>query len=102
MQVSFIMFQDSNTATVTAAVVRYTTKLGPGEGVTTTHLQDRTTVGDKCPVFVSVNPGFGLPSDPTVPVICIGAGTGLAPYRAFIQERGEVLIVFGLSNTTAQ
>lgn len=92
---------DTQTASVTVAVVRYTTEHGEGEGVATTYLQDRLAVGDKCPVFISVNPGFRLPQDSCVPVVCIGAGTGLAPYRAFIQERdlaganGKVHLYFG-------
>ena len=39
------------------------------------------------PVYVSKNPDFRLPPDPATPVIMVGPGTGLAPFRAFMQER---------------
>ena len=60
-------------------------------GVTTTYLQDRLDVGEKCPVFISRNLDFRLPSDVNVPLILIGPGTGIAPFMAFIQERGLIL-----------
>ena len=73
---------------VTAAVVRYMSHNISRTGVTTTYLQDRLTVGDKCPVFMSCNHDFRLPSNSQSHVILIGPGTGIAPFRAFIQERG--------------
>ena len=74
---------------VTAAVVRYVTLGRQREGVTTSYLQDRLNIGDKCAVFISQNPGFRLPEDSTLPIIMIGPGTGLAPFRAFIQQRSK-------------
>lgn len=41
------------------------------------------------PVFIEPNENFRLPADGTAPIIMIGAGTGVAPYRAFIEHRGE-------------
>lgn len=41
----------------------------------------------KVPVYVDENISFRLPKDPSVPIIMIGAGTGIAPYRAFLQEK---------------
>ena len=38
-------------------------------------------------VFIEPNDNFRLPADPDVPVIMIGAGTGIAPFRAFMQQR---------------
>ena len=73
---------------VTAAVVRYKTLGRVRGGVTTTFIQDRLHVGQSCPVFISRNPDFRLPSDGALPVVMVGPGTGLAPFRAFIQERG--------------
>ncbi|KAL3856423.1 hypothetical protein ACJMK2_011185 [Sinanodonta woodiana] len=78
---------DSKTVCVTAAVVRYELLGIPRTGVTTTFLQDRLEVGEKCPVFMSRNPDFRLPGDHKIPVILVGPGTGIAPFRAFIQER---------------
>ena len=73
---------------VAAAIVRYSTLGKARTGVTTTYLQDRLHVDDRCPVFMSRNPDFRLPSNKSVPVILIGPGTGIAPFMAFIQERG--------------
>ncbi|MBM3191728.1 MAG: sulfite reductase [Chlamydiae bacterium] len=39
------------------------------------------------PLYIQPNPNFFLPDDPAIPLIMIGAGTGLAPYRAFLQKR---------------
>lgn len=75
---------------MTAAVVRYTTLDTPRQGVLTTFLQDSLCVGEKCPVFISRNPDFRLPDNQDAPIILIGPGTGLAPYMAFIQERGRI------------
>jgi len=72
---------------VTAAVIRYKTHGRRRHGVTTTFLQDRLHVGSQCPIFISRNPDFRLPSDTSLPLIMVGPGTGLAPFRAFIQER---------------
>ena len=72
------------------AVVRYSLLEKPRTGVCTTYLQDRFTVGESCPVFISQNPDFRLPKNGDLPVIMIGPGTGIAPFRAFIQERGVV------------
>lgn len=81
--------QDADRVCVTAAVIRYETHGRRRNGVTTTFLQDRLSVGESCPVFVSRNPDFRLPIDPSLPIVMIGPGTGLAPFRAFIQERSK-------------
>lgn len=54
-------------------------------GVATGQLCERTLLGAKLQVYVQVNAHFRLPK-PGVPIIMIGAGTGVAPYRAFLQE----------------
>jgi len=48
---------------------------------------DRVKVGDKIPIFVNNNPDFRLPEDPTQSILMIGPGTGVAPFRAMLQER---------------
>ena len=73
---------------VCAAVVRYTLQNKPRTGVCTTYLQDRMDINDSCPVFISENPDFRLPKSGDVPIVMIGPGTGIAPFRAFIEERG--------------
>ena len=84
--------QDS--VAVCAAVIRYHLHDRSRTGVCTTFLQDRVAVGETCPVFISHNPDFRLPSDGEVPIIMIGPGTGIAPFRAFIQERGMWVAAF--------
>lgn len=81
--------QNSESVSVCAAVVRYTLLDKPRTGVCTTFLQDRCNVSTRIPVFISTNHDFRLPEKGDVPIIMIGPGTGLAPFRAFIQERSE-------------
>ncbi|KAA8497838.1 NADPH oxidoreductase A [Porphyridium purpureum] len=71
----------------TVAVLKYETLGRQRKGVATTFLADRVQVGGKVPIFVSRNMDFRLPASPSVPVIMIGPGTGVAPFRAFLQER---------------
>ncbi len=72
---------------LTVAVVRYETNHRERVGVCTTFLADRVQVGTTpVPVFVS-HSHFGLPEDGTKDVIMVGPGTGIAPFRAFVQDR---------------
>lgn len=72
---------------LTVAVVRYETNQRQRFGVCTTFMADRTQVGETpVPVFVS-HSHFGPPEDPAVDAIMVGPGTGIAPFRAFMQER---------------
>jgi sulfite reductase (NADPH) flavoprotein alpha-component len=72
---------------MTVAVVRYTTNGRDRVGVCTTFMADRVEVGTTpTPVFIS-HSHFGLPEDESRDVIMVGPGTGIAPFRAFIQER---------------
>ena len=76
------------------------------KGVTSTWLADRRKVGDRISVYVKRNRHFRLPKDTTRPIIMIGAGTGVAPYRAFVEERAETdtsspsWLFFGARNYT--
>ena len=58
-------------------------------GVASTYFADRRRVGDPVRVYVKPNRHFRLPEDGNRPIIMIGAGTGVAPYRAFIEDRAE-------------
>lgn len=74
-------------AHVTVAAVRYHSLGRARLGVASTWLADRVQPGDTVPVFIEANENFRLPADPQAPVIMIGPGTGVAPFRAFLQER---------------
>jgi sulfite reductase (NADPH) flavoprotein alpha-component len=67
--------------------VRYTIKGRGRLGVASTFLAERVKPGDGLKVYVQKAHAFGLPADPSVPVIMIGPGTGIAPFRAFLHER---------------
>eukprot|EP00891_Asterochloris_glomerata_P006152 jgi/Astpho2/6152/Aster-03568 len=88
---------------VTVAVVKYRSLSRERTGVTSTLLAERLQVGHKVPVYIHKNPDFRLPRSRSCPIIMVGPGTGLAPFRAFIQERllqpgeqpGEAVLYFG-------
>lgn len=58
-------------------------------GVTSGLVAERLEEGDKLPIYVHKNPNFKLPQDGTTPILMIGAGTGIAPFRSFVEERAE-------------
>lgn len=68
------------------SVVRYNALGRDKEGHCSTTLADRLEVDDKVKVFVDKNTRFKLPSDPESPIIMVGPGTGVAPFRAFMQQ----------------
>ena len=67
--------------------VRYTTAERKRGGVCSTYMADRIAAGDKVRVFVHSNKNFRLPEDGNTPIIMVGPGTGIAPFRAFWQQR---------------
>ena len=73
---------------LTVAVVRYDTHGRKREGVCSSYLADR--VGASIPSYFHPNKNFKLPQDGNVPIIMVGPGTGIAPFRAFIEERRAV------------
>ncbi len=75
---------------LTVGVTRTTPRGRARSGVASTFLADRRVPGEQIRVYVSENENFRLPSDPDRPLIMIGPGTGVAPFRAFMQEREEV------------
>ena len=70
---------------LTVAVVRYDGNGRKRKGVCSSYLAER--VGDRVPCYLHPNKNFKLPEDPTTPIIMVGPGTGIAPFRAFIEER---------------
>jgi sulfite reductase (NADPH) flavoprotein alpha-component len=79
----------TNPAAVSLTVdsVRYEIDKRTRLGVCSTFLGGRTTPGDKVRVYIQKAQHFALPDDPAKPVIMIGPGTGIAPFRAFLHER---------------
>ena len=72
---------------LTVAVVRYETNGRPREGVCSSYLSERARLNEPdVPVFVA-DSHFGLPADDNVPVIMVGPGTGVAPFRSFVMDR---------------
>jgi sulfite reductase (NADPH) flavoprotein alpha-component len=67
--------------------VRYRTHGRERKGVASTFVADRMKPGDRLKVYVKPNKYFRLPADASRPVIMVGPGTGVAPFRAFLQER---------------
>jgi sulfite reductase (NADPH) flavoprotein alpha-component len=67
--------------------VRYESHGRKREGVASIYLADRLDQNGTVPMFVHVAKGFRLPEDPATPIIMVGPGTGLAPFRAYLQER---------------
>lgn len=74
---------------LTVATVRYETHGRPREGVASVQLADRIGEDGQMPIYVDRNKNFKLPQDNDAPIIMIGPGTGVAPFRAFMQEREE-------------
>lgn len=71
----------------TVAVVRYHAHNRDRGGVCSTLFADRTDPGEALPVYIQPNKRFRLPANPKAPIIMIGPGTGIAPFRSFLHER---------------
>jgi sulfite reductase (NADPH) flavoprotein alpha-component len=72
---------------LTVDSVRYVVGKRKRFGLASTFFADRLSPGDKVPVYIQKAHGFALPADPSVPIIMIGPGTGIAPFRAFLHDR---------------
>ncbi len=72
---------------LTVDSVRYKVEDRTRLGVASTFLAERIHPGQTLRVYVQKAHAFGLPADPSVPVIMVGPGTGIAPFRAFLHER---------------
>ncbi|MNK64166.1 Sulfite reductase [NADPH] flavoprotein alpha-component [compost metagenome] len=87
---------------LTVGVVRYPQEDGTvRSGGASSYLADRLAEDAEVRVFVEHNDNFRLPANPDTPVIMVGPGTGIAPFRAFMQEReaqgaeGKNWLIFG-------
>jgi sulfite reductase (NADPH) flavoprotein alpha-component len=87
---------------LTVATVRYTSRGRERKGVTSTFLAERITGDTLIPTFINPGKGFRLPApEESTPIIMCGPGTGIAPFRAFLQERrasaarGKAWLFFG-------
>jgi len=74
---------------LTIRTVRYEAHGRSRYGVCSVQCAERAAAGDTLPVYIHQNPNFKLPQDGDTPIILIGPGTGVAPFRAFLQEREE-------------
>ncbi|MDW4191130.1 assimilatory sulfite reductase (NADPH) flavoprotein subunit [Staphylococcus saprophyticus] len=81
---------------ITVGAVRYEAHERTRKGVCSVQLAERIQPGDTLPIYLKKNPNFKFPFDEETPVIMIGPGTGVAPFRAYMQEREEL----GLSGNT--
>jgi sulfite reductase (NADPH) flavoprotein alpha-component len=70
----------------TVSIVRYERKNRLRNGACSSHLADNIEIDDQVPVYIEKNPSFKLPLNGSK-LIMVGAGTGIAPYRAFLQQR---------------
>ncbi len=74
---------------LTIGAVRYTAHGRERKGVCSVLASERLQPGDTIPVYIQHNQNFKLPENADTPIIMVGPGTGIAPFRAFMQEREE-------------
>lgn len=90
-----------NEVHTTVRVVRFKTHGADRQGVCSGHMGERAPEGGTLPIFLHENNAFRLPEDTDAPVIMIGPGTGIAPFRAFLEHRqvlgqkGPMWLFFG-------
>ncbi len=90
---------------LTIGNVRYNSNDRDHNGVCSTFLADIAEVGQTIKCFFSPNKNFAVPVDPEAPMIMVGPGTGIAPFRAFLEERlatgakGDNWLFFGDRNS---
>ena len=74
---------------ITVSKVDFEHKNRKRKGACSTYISERLMENEKVPVYIEKNISFRLPKTDNTPLIMIGAGTGIAPYRAFLQELEE-------------
>lgn len=90
-----------NEVHVAVSTLRYSHLGREREGACSGYLADRIAIDGQIAIFIEKNPSFKLPDNDQTPVILIGTGTGVAPYRAFLQHReannqkGKTWLFFG-------
>ena len=77
-----------NEVHITVSAVRYTNSRYK-EGACSTFLADRITDDSSIKIFIEKNPEFRIPTKSETPIIMVGPGTGVAPFRSFLEERIE-------------
>ncbi|MDM8327552.1 assimilatory sulfite reductase (NADPH) flavoprotein subunit [Staphylococcus felis] len=91
---------------ITVGAVRYESHGRKRSGVCSIQLAERVEPGDFLPIYIKSNPNFKFPKSNETPVIMIGPGTGVAPFRAYLQERealkikGNTWLFFGEQHFT--
>ncbi len=75
---------------LTIGAVRYNTHGRNRNGVCSILCAERLEPGDTLPIYIQNNQNFKLPENPDTPIIMVGPGTGVAPFRSFMQEREEI------------
>ena len=92
---------------LTVASVRYEAHGRQHKGVCSTYLADLANADTDVRIFFTANNNFRVPSDDSLPMIMVGPGTGIAPFRAFLQEReirnapGKNWLFFGDRNAAS-
>ncbi|MFD1701800.1 sulfite reductase subunit alpha [Methylopila henanensis] len=85
--ISSALSADPSKVSLTVAAVRYRIGDRTRLGLASTYLADRVAPGDKLKVYVQKAHGFALPKAGDTPIIMVGPGTGVAPFRSFLRER---------------
>lgn len=75
---------------LTVAAVRYQSHGRSRKGVASTYLADKAHTGQSVKVYTHANKNFRLPENGDTPIIMVGPGTGIAPFRAFVEHRAEL------------
>lgn len=85
--ISSALSADPGKVSLTVDTVRYRISERTRLGLASTYLADRVGPGDALKVYVQRAHGFALPKDCATPIIMVGPGTGIAPFRSFLRER---------------
>ena len=99
--ISSALSADPGKVSLTVDAVRYRVGDRTRLGLASTYLADRVGPGDRLRVYVQKAHSFALPKDGATPIVMVGPGTGIAPFRSFLRERratgaqGDAWLFFG-------